>query len=124
MRFFNENSDFTYDDIKGSLPHSNEFYLTKWIVESEMSDQGKIDHERFHVCGGYLKTYDYKEAWANFWRDTDEENRQKFLNLPNFDAVIFHEITGIDISKKESLGDIIEINGQKYKKNINDFRKE
>jgi hypothetical protein len=60
-----------------------------------MTDKEKRDDPDFFVRQGYLKTFTYQEAWVNFWRDTDEENRQKFLALPNFDWKVFTEITGV-----------------------------
>ena len=98
MRFFNKESDFTYSEMYGKLPHSMEFYLTKWISETNMTESEKKENPNFYATEGYLKEFTYKEAWENFWRDTDEENKQKFLNLPNFDAKIFEEITGIDVN--------------------------
>lgn len=68
-----------------------------------MTNWEKKYNPEFYVQGGYLKTYEYKDAWANFWRDTTEENRQKFLKLPNFDGDIFLEITGIDVRKEANL---------------------
>ena len=62
-----------------------------------MTQEEKKKNPSYKTTGGYLKTLEYKEAWAVFWRKTSEENRQKFLNLPNFDAEIFREITGIDV---------------------------
>lgn len=100
LRMFNKPTDKKWDDI--NHPHFNEFYVTKWIPESDMTDAEKKADPEFYVRGGYLKEYDYKEAWANFWKDTDEENRQKFLNLPNFDAEVFKEITGVDVATKPS----------------------
>ena len=79
-------------------PHFAEFYLTKWVTETEMTDEEKVANPNFFVCGGYLKRFEYKEAWANFWRDTSEENRKKFLALPNFDAEKFFAITGVKVS--------------------------
>lgn len=102
-----------WDEI--SHPHFNEFFLTKWVPEWEMNLLEKIDNPAFRVTKGYLKKIDYKEAWANFWRDTDEWNRQRFLELPNFDPVIFKEITGIDVNAQHSCsGKIVEIDGVKY----------
>lgn len=66
-----------------------------------MTEEEKKADPEFYVRGGYLKTYSWEEAWANFWKDTTEENRQKVLNLPNFDAKIFKEITGIDVDVEE-----------------------
>jgi len=118
MRAFNKETDLKMSEFINSdkWPHSNEFYLTKWIPDSEMTDKEKTDNPTFHCCLGYLKKFEYKEAWVNFWRDTDEKNRNKFLALPNFDAEIFKEITGIDIVKTHTCdGEIVEIKGQKYK---------
>ncbi len=118
-RFFNKDSDFTISELReaGNLPDCSGFYLTKWIYDSEMTNQEKIDNPKFHVAGGYLKTFEYKEAFATFWKETTEENKKKFLNLPNFDADIFLEITGVDVRKKEvsCAGKIVEIEGKKYK---------
>jgi hypothetical protein len=108
-RFFNQDTNIKLSDFYSSnkCPGWNEFYLTKWIDEKDMTDEEKKADPEFYVRGGQLKTYTYKEAWANFWRDTSEENRQKFLDLPNFNPDIFKEITGIyvgrDKAKKEEL---------------------
>lgn len=104
VRIFNKETNLTWDEI--NHPHFAEFYLTKWIKDSEMTDEEKKADPNFYVREGYLKKYTWKESWANFWRDTDEENRKKFLALPNFDAEVFLEITGIDVrgnSKKQDL---------------------
>lgn len=104
IRMFNKDSGKTWSEI--DHPHFNEFYLTKWIPWIEMTAVEKKENPKAETTEGYIKTYTYKEAWTNFWRDTDEENRKKFLNLPNFDAEIFEEITGINVkenSKKQDL---------------------
>lgn len=101
---FNKPTDKKWDEI--DHPHFSEFYLTKWISESEMTDEEKKNDPMFYVRQGYLKQFEWKEAWATFWKDTDEVNRKKFLALPNFDSVVFKDITGIDVKsdgKKEEL---------------------
>lgn len=111
---FDKDSGLLWEQI--DHPHFNGFSLTKWIPDSEMTDAEKAANPQFHVRGGYLKKYSYKEAWANFWKDTSQENKSKFLSLPNFDAAIFKEITGIDVNEKQSCaGKIVEIDGKKYK---------
>lgn len=77
--------------------------MNEWIDESQMSDEEKINHKEFYVRGGYLKTFSYQEAWKNFWEKTSEENKEKFLNLPNFCPKIFKEITGIDLEKESEV---------------------
>ena len=109
VRMFNKETNLKWDEI--NHPYFDEFYLNKWIDESEMTDEEKKADPEFHVRKGYLRTYTYEEAWANYWRDTTEEERQKVLNLPNFDPVVFKEITGIDVEAKE---ESIEIDGKKY----------
>jgi len=100
-RFFNKNSAIKLSDFYSSsaCPSWEGFDLCEWIGESEMTDEEKKADPQFFVRGGYLKTYTYQEAWSNFWKATSEENRKKFLNLPNFDSKIFLEITGIDVQR-------------------------
>jgi len=95
--FFGKDTGKKWNEI--DHPHFIEFYTARWIKEDDMTADEKIAEPNYHVAQGYLKTYDYKEAWKNFWKDTDKENRRKFLNLPNFDAEIFKEITGIDVEE-------------------------
>jgi hypothetical protein len=96
---FGRDSGKKWDEI--NHPDFTEFHLTKWIEEKDMTNDEKMASPEFRTRGGYLKTYEYKEAWVNFWRDMDEENRQKFLNLPNFSREIFLDITGIDVQKPD-----------------------
>jgi hypothetical protein len=101
MRMFNKDTDYTYTEFcKARLrPSFQEFDLNTWIREEMMTDKEKEENPSYKTTGGYLKTLKYKEAWAVFWRKTDEKNRQKFLKLPNFDAKIFKEITGVDVDQ-------------------------
>ena len=110
IRCFNKETDLSWDDI--DHPNFYEFYLNKWIPESDMTDEEKKDDPNFFVRQGYLKTYTWEEAWSNYWRDCDDEEKQKVLNLPNFDKDIFKEITGIDVAEKPE--DKIEIEGKLY----------
>ena len=77
-----------------------------------MTDEEKKDDPNFFVRQGYLKTFTYEEAWANYWRDSNEDEKQKVLNLPNFDAKVFKDITGIDVKTPT---ETIEIGGKTYK---------
>ena len=110
VRMFNKETNLKWEEI--DHPNFYGFNLNEWVSESEMTDEEKKADPQFFVRGGYLKTYEWEEAWANFWRDTDEENCQKFLNLPNFDADVFKEITGIDVTKNDVA--TIDIGGTKY----------
>ena len=117
LRLFNKQTDLTWDEI--DHPNFDNLYLNKWIPESEMTTEEKKAEAEFHVRGGYLKTFEWEEAWANYWRDSDEEERQKVLNLPNFDAGIFREITGIEVNQEPE--NTIEIEGKSY--TVNEIKK-
>ena len=73
------------------------FSVTIWISEEEMTDQQRIDNPKFYVSGGYLKTLSYKEAFKKSWDNALKEDRELLFKLPNFDADIFLEISGIDV---------------------------
>ena len=87
------------------FPAFMHFTLTEWIPDSKMSQQEKNQHPEYVTTGGYLKEYTYKEAFRKSFevarRKPDwPKQRRMLLNLPNFDAKIFEEISGI---KEEEL---------------------
>ena len=81
VRCFNKETGIKKEDFK--FPDMSGFKLTEWKNEK-------------------LVTYEYKEAWRNFWNSISDDRKQEFLNLPNFDSKIFEEITGIKIHKKQT----------------------
>ena len=72
--------------------------LTQWI---EYTDS-EIKESVIRQCtGGYLKRYSYKEACANWWSKYTDDEKQIIMTMPNFDADIFEEITGICVHGDE-----------------------
>ena len=91
---------------------------TKWVADSEMTDQEKVDNPTFHTTGGYLRINDIGEEWRKAFEGASDEDIQAVRDLPNFDADVFKEITGLDLSENKtenSAGKIVEIDGVKYK---------
>ena len=78
------------------------FVLTEWIYWINMTAEEKDKHPQANITGGYLKTYDYKEAWSK----CPQEVIEKIRKLKNFDARVFKEITGIDIKRRLNNGDV------------------
>ena len=94
------------------------FYLTLWISESTMTQKEKDDHPTYKTTGGYLKSYTYKEAWANAYKEATDADIALTLKLPNFDYDVFEEISGIDLRKhgrQTCANKVVEIDGKKYK---------
>jgi hypothetical protein len=74
---------------------SSDFNLTEWIryTKEEMEkDESK------KLIGGYLKTYTYQEACRNWWDGMHDENKAIICSMPNFDANVFKDITGIEVT--------------------------
>ena len=69
--------------------------VTKWVNWESMTDNEKNDNPKAFVTGGYVRVYDYKEAWANLWAELSDEQKNSFKTLPNYDADVFEEVTGI-----------------------------
>ena len=68
-----------------------------WIFSEDMTDEEKKQHPEHETTGGYLKTVPFKTACRMMWDKLDAADRQKVLDLPNFDARIFKEVTGIEV---------------------------
>lgn len=97
---FNKPTEYARSAIyhmPGMCAIRSSFILNKWVDLSNMTDQEKSDHPECKTCGGYLKTYGYKEAWKNAWEEMTESERESVKALPNFDPDIFYEITGIRV---------------------------
>jgi hypothetical protein len=71
--------------------------LTEWVPSEALSEQEKAEHPSHLATGGVLKYYKYKEAFKRSWESADPVDRMKVLDLPNFDAEIFFQISGIDL---------------------------
>ena len=87
------------------------FKLVEWIPEKHMLPEEKEQHPKYATAGGYLKKYDYKEAFRKSFEEARRkpdwpEQLEKLKSLPNFDAKIFEEISGI--TAEELTGSTVE----------------
>ena len=98
IRIFNRPSGMSLSDFYNSRYWnaicSAPFYLTEWIGYTQVEKEADPKKE---LVGGYLKTYTTEEAWANWWKELSEENKEIIKEIPNFDAEIFKDITGIEV---------------------------
>ena len=68
-----------------------------WIYSENMSDEEKSIHPEHKTTGGYLKTVDFKTACKMMWDKLSDDEKQSVKEIPNFNAEVFKEITGIEI---------------------------
>ena len=95
---FNKESDWSFDDWYNSKAYDIiNMDLNEWVWFDDMTDEEKKEYPKAYVCDGYLKTYEYKEACAIMADKWSEEDKEEIRKLPNFDAKIFEEITGIKL---------------------------
>jgi hypothetical protein len=113
---FNKPSDWTLRDWRNSKARSvlstipkNNF---KWISPNKMTDEEKEQYPEYMTTVGYLKEVNNSECNQVWWNNLANEEKDVIKALPNFDADIFKEITGIDVNENlnfEKFYDIIYI---------------
>jgi hypothetical protein len=92
---------------------------TSWVLSEHMSDYEKKAHPEHVTVGGYLRKNDMKEEWAKAYAQATPEDIELLKALPNFDAEVFLEITGIDVreqqAKELTVAEIEKLLGYKVK---------
>ena len=98
---FDKPSDWTYRDWMNSdarrLLNQIPKDVVEWISSSDMTDEEKAAHPEHETTGGYLKVLDESECGQIWWDGLSERNREIIKVLPNFDATIFEQCTGIKV---------------------------
>lgn len=74
--------------------------LIEWIPLCLMTDEEKQHHPDCDALGGYYRVNEYKTAFRNMWNTFTDEEKMTVRDLPNFDADVFKEITGIDVNNE------------------------
>jgi hypothetical protein len=93
---------------KAIMPNFLYFNLTEWISEGDMTEEEKELNPTYKTTGSYLKAYKYEEAFQRAFDKASKEEIEQLKNLPNFDADVFKEISGIDITKHDKKSIILE----------------
>lgn len=68
----------------------------EWIDEYYLTDKEKEQHPECKTTSGYLKEVDNTKSNQIWWDTLITSDKDIIKSLPNFDADIFKEITGID----------------------------
>ena len=106
VRIFGKETTIKREDL--NFPDYFYFELNEWVDESDMTNKEKEAYPSYVTCGGYLKTREYKQAWKESYEKASKEDKELTFKLPNFDAEMFYQISGIDLrdgldNKKEQL---------------------
>ncbi|HGM3735369.1 TPA: pentapeptide repeat-containing protein [Clostridioides difficile] len=102
IRMFNKETDLTYEDWINSDARNilkRNSYLTKWIHIDDMTEEEKENNPGYEINNGYLKVFTFEEMCKNMWNNLTDEEKKIIIDIPNFDADIFKEITGIEVIK-------------------------
>ena len=98
---FNKPSDWTFRDWLDSkaryLLNQIKHDLLEWVWSENMTDAEKEQHPEHTTTGGYLKILDESECGQKWWDSLSYDDKMVIESLPNFDAKIFEEITGIKV---------------------------
>ncbi len=103
IMFFNKPSDWTYNDwlrsdaryLLNRIPKN----VVGWICSENMTDEEKTEHPTHETTGGYLKVFDESDCGQLWWDTLSDHQKNIIKALPNFNAEIFKECTGIDVNK-------------------------
>ena len=100
---FNKPTDWTFDHWRNCrarlLLNQIDDCPLEYVYLSDMTDEEKAAHPEAETTGGYLKERTTADNARKWWARLSADDRNVILSLPNFDAAIFKEITGIDVSK-------------------------
>ena len=98
---FNKPSEWTLRDWRDSaaryLLNGIQKDVLVWVYTKNMTEEEKAAHPEHETTGGYLKVLDESECAQMWWDTLSQERRQIIMDLPNFDAEIFRECTGIKV---------------------------
>lgn len=89
------------NNLKGMIALDCHF-KDNWRVNSEhMTNEEKEAHPEHETTGGYLKTVDFKTACEMMWSKLSDDEKSAVMQLPNFDAEVFEDITGINVNSND-----------------------
>ena len=100
---FNKPSDMTYRDwcesdarwLLNQIPKN----VVEWIYSEDMTDEEKAENPTHETTGGYLKVLDESECGQLWWGSLSDRQKNIIKAIPNFDAEIFFQCTGIRVDE-------------------------
>lgn len=102
IKLFNKPSNWDFNDWLYSKARDILFEMpvrkyTKFVCTKDMSSKDKEENPSYKVTGGYLKVCISNENVQEWWNDLSVAEKEIVMALPNFDADIFEQCTGIKV---------------------------
>ena len=103
ITLFNKPSDITYNDwlrsdaryLLNQIPKD----VLEWVYEEDMTDEEKAANPTYETTGGYLKVLNESEFGQLWWGSLSDFQKNYIKSIPNFDAEIFEQCTGIKVDE-------------------------
>ena len=103
IMLFNKLSNMTYSEwldsdaryLLNQIPKD----VVEWVYEEDMTDEEKAAHPTYETTGGYLKVLDESECGQLWWGSLSDRRKEIIKAIPNFDAEIFFQCTGVRVDE-------------------------
>ena len=103
IMLFNKPSNMTYSEWLNSdaryLLNQIPKDVVEWVYEEDMTDAEKAAHPTYETTGGYLKVLDESECGQLWWGSLSDRRKEIIKAIPNFDAEIFFQCTGVRVDE-------------------------
>ena len=103
IMLFDKPSNMTFCEWMGSearyLLNQMPKGVVEWVYEVDMTDEEKEQHPSYETTGGYLKVLDESECGQIWWGSLSDRQKNIIKAIPNFDAEIFFQCTGIRVDE-------------------------
>ena len=103
ITLFNKPSGMTYCEWMDSdaryLLNQIPKDVVEWVYEEDMTDEEKATHPTYETTGGYLKVLDESECGQLWWGSLSDRRKEIIKAIPNFDAEIFFQCTGVRVDE-------------------------
>ena len=103
IMLFNKPSDMTYREWMDSdaryLLNQIPKNVVEWVYEEDMTDEEKAAYPTYETTGGYLKVLDESECGQLWWGSLSDRRKEIIKAIPNFDAEIFFQCTGVRVDE-------------------------
>lgn len=95
IKVFNQDCDLSAWNAAPKPLFIQNVSVNRWIPSEQMNASEKASNPRWDVAEGFVKNITYQEAWQEAYSSATPGDIIKLKNLPNWDASVFEDITGI-----------------------------